>query len=67
MDDTTIAAHVDAAAALRGLPLAPEHRPGVLLYFALAAAMAEQVNGLPLSVHDESGSSFVPVSPGGTP
>ena len=65
MDDSTIAAHVDAAAALLGLPLAPEHRPGVLMYFALAAAMAEQVNGLPLSEHDESGSQFVPVSPGG--
>jgi hypothetical protein len=64
MDDPTIAAHVDASAALLGLPLAPGHRPGVLLYFALAAAMAEQVNGLPLTVHDESGSHFVPVSPG---
>jgi len=65
MDDTTIAAHVDAAAALLGLPLAPEHRPGVLMYFALAAAMAEQVTGLTLTVHDESGSHFGPVSPGG--
>jgi hypothetical protein len=44
-------------------PLAPEHRPGVLRYFALAAEMAELVNGLPLAVHDEPAESFVPVGP----
>ncbi len=67
LDPATIERHVDAAAALIGLPLAPEHRPGVLRYFALAAEMADAVNALPLSVHDESGSHFVPVSPGKTP
>ncbi len=67
LDAATIERHVDAAAALLGLPLAPEHRPGVLRYFALAAEMADAVNALPLTVHDESGSHFVPVSPGQAP
>ena len=40
------AAYVDAAAAALGLKIAAAHRPGVLQYFALAAAMAELVNGL---------------------
>ena len=53
----------DATAALLGLPLAPEHRPGVLRYFALAAQLAELVNGLPLGVQDEPAEAFVPISP----
>lgn len=32
--------HLDAAAALIGLPVAPEHRPGVLAFLGLAATMA---------------------------
>ncbi len=54
---------VDAMAALLELPLAPEHRPGVLRYFALAAEMAELVNGLPLGVHDDPAEAFIPVAP----
>jgi hypothetical protein len=46
-----------------GLPLAPEHWPGVLRYFGLAAEMAALVNGLPLGVHDEPAEAFVPISP----
>lgn len=57
-------AYVDATAALLALPLAPEHRPGVLRYFALAAEMAELVNGLPLDTQDEPAEAFVPISPG---
>jgi hypothetical protein len=56
-------AYVDAAAAALALPIAPEHRPGVLHYFGLAAEMAELVNGLPLTVHDDPAEAFVPVSP----
>ena len=56
---------VDANAAALGLRIASEYRAGVLGYFALAASMAEQVQGLPLSVEDESGAVFVPVSPAG--
>jgi hypothetical protein len=55
------APYVDAAAAALGLKIAAEHRAGVLQYFALAAAMADLVNGLPLDMHDESGSVFRPV------
>ena len=59
-----IAAAVDAQAAVLGLPLDPAHRPGVLHYYGLAAAMADQVFGLPLGLADEPAAVFVPVSPG---
>ena len=54
---------VNANAEALGLRIAIEHRPGVLAYFALAAGMAELVQGLPLGVDDESGAVFVPVAP----
>ena len=60
------AAYVDAAAATLGLKIAAEHKPGVLQFFALAASMAELVNGMPLDVHDESGNVFVVVPPQGS-
>ena len=56
--------YVDAAAALLGLPLAPEHRGGVLGFFALAASMAAVVEAVPLTLHDDSPMRFEPVSPG---
>jgi hypothetical protein len=59
------ASYVDAAAAVLGLKIAAEHRPGVLQYFALAAGMAELVQGLPLQTHDEPANVFHPVSPHG--
>ena len=54
---------VDATAALLGLPIAPAHRPGVVAYFELAAAMAERVMGLPLAETDEPAEVFRPVEP----
>jgi hypothetical protein len=63
MDPQLIERHVDASAAVLGLPLAPEHRPGVIAYFALAARMAELVMGLPLGTEDEPAAVFVPVEP----
>ncbi len=57
-----IEAYVDAAAAALELPIAAEHRPGVLRYFALAAAFAEQLDAVPLSPHDESAVNFVPTT-----
>ena len=60
MDHT---AYIDAAAATLGLKLAQEQRKGVLMFFGLAAAMAELVQGMPLSAADESGNVFVPVVP----
>jgi len=56
-------AYVDAAAATLGLALTAEQRPGVLMYFGLAAQMAELLQGLPLTPADEPGHVFVPVVP----
>lgn len=64
MSPEQTAAYVDAAAAALDLPLAAEHRPGVLHYFALAAAMAEAVHGLPLMHADDAAPQFVPIGPG---
>ena len=61
MNDST--AYIDAAAATLGLQITPEQRPGVTLFFNLAANMAELLNGMPLTPADESGNVFVPVSP----
>ncbi len=60
MDDET---YIDAAAKTLGLKIAAEHRKGVLLYFGLAARMAELLQGLPLTAADESGNVFTPVEP----
>jgi hypothetical protein len=57
------AAYVDAAAQVLGLKIAAEYRPGVLRFFGLAAALAEQVMTLPLDAADEPGNIFVPVEP----
>jgi hypothetical protein len=57
-------AWMDAQAALLGLPIAPEHRPGVLRYLQLVAGIAPRVMEFPLAPADESGNTFVPVAPG---
>jgi Protein of unknown function (DUF4089) len=54
---------VQANAALLGLTITAEQRPGVLMYFALAAQMAELVDGLPLTAADEAANVFRPVPP----
>jgi hypothetical protein len=54
-------AYVDAQCALLGLPLAPEHKPGVVRYLELAASMAPRVMDFALTPADESGSVFEPV------
>jgi hypothetical protein len=58
-------AYIDAAATTLGLKITGEQRPGVAMYFALAAAMAGKLDGLPLNAADESGNVFVPVAPEG--
>ena len=58
-----IEAHVDAAAALIGLPIPPEYREGVVRYFGLAAQLAELVMTHPLTIENEPAAIFVPVSP----
>ncbi len=57
------ARYVDAAAAALDLPLSPEHRPGVLQFFALAAGFAEQLRAVPLNAHDDPAPMFAPVEP----
>jgi len=63
MTPAQIEAYVDAAAAALDLPLSPDHRPGVLQFFALAAGFAEQLQGVPLDAHDDPAPVFVPVEP----
>ena len=65
MTPAQIEAYVDAAAAALQLPLNPEHRPGVLNYFALAAGMAELVGAHPLGPADDPAEAFVPIAPVG--
>jgi hypothetical protein len=67
MKTADIGAYVDATAQLLQLPIAPEHRPGVLRYFGLASEMAALVNGLPLTAADEPAPAFVPISPNELP
>lgn len=61
MTPAQIEACVDATAAALALPIAPEHRPGVLRYFALAAEFAAQLDEVALTPHDEPALNFVPV------
>jgi hypothetical protein len=63
MDSKTIEQHVDAAAALIGLPIDAEYREGVLRYFGIAAGLAALVMAQPLETQDEPAALFVPLSP----
>ena len=56
-------AYVHDAALCVGLPLAEEHRPGVLTYLALARGMAASVMDFPLGRDDEPATVFRPVGP----
>jgi hypothetical protein len=56
-------AYVDAAAVALNLPLQPEHRPGVLRFFTLAAELAAVIDAVPLDAHADSAVTFMPVSP----
>ena len=51
---------VDAAAALIGLPIDPEHRPGVVLNLERIAAMAALVMDFPLVDEIEPAPVFRP-------
>jgi hypothetical protein len=56
-------AYADAAAQWVGLPLAADHRPGVLRYLQLAQGMASRVMDFPLGRDDEPANVFHPVAP----
>ena len=62
MTPKQIEAYVDAAAAALDLRLRPDHRAGVLRYFALAAEFAAIVEAVPLDPHDETAVHFSPVA-----
>ena len=47
-DNDAIAAYVDAAAKMVGLPLDPRHRDGVIRQFSIVAGVAKLVTSFPL-------------------
>ena len=55
--------YADAATQALNLPLASDHRPGVLRYLQMVAQMAPRVMDFPLSPAMESGNVFRPVGP----
>jgi hypothetical protein len=55
--------YAEAAAQALNLPLAPEHRPGVLRYLQMVTQLAPRVMDFPLPPAVESGNAFRPVSP----
>jgi hypothetical protein len=63
MTPAQIETYVDAASVALSLPLSPDHRPGVLRFFALAAEFAAVIEAVPLDVHAEPAVSFVSVGP----
>lgn len=67
MTPSQIEAYVDAASVALELPIAPAHRPGVLLYFALASGLAEVVQAASLGPHDEPAYVFTPIAPADLP
>ena len=67
MERETIERYVDAAAEALALPLLPEHRPGVLANFELAAGLAELVMTQPLRHDQDPAPVFVPIAPGDAP
>jgi Protein of unknown function (DUF4089) len=57
------AATISAIANTLGLKITAEQRPGVEMYFGLAAQMAALLDGLSLTPADEPGTVFHPVAP----
>jgi hypothetical protein len=53
-------AYARAAAALLGLPIRPEHLPGIVMNLQVARRMAGLVEGWELGVADEQAPVFVP-------
>jgi len=51
---------LDGTAALIGLPIAPEYRPGVLMNYRRAADLAGLVMAFPLGDHDEAAPIYCP-------
>ncbi|HUP10426.1 MAG TPA: AtzG-like protein [Caldimonas sp.] len=62
-----IEACVDAAAAVLGIPIAPEDRDGVVAAFSTAAACAGRLDDPPLRLDDASALVFATIGPGDAP
>lgn len=67
MQRCRIEAYIDAVAGALDLPIAPEHREGVVRYFELAAQMATLVATVPMGVADDPAPSFTPIGPDDLP
>jgi len=67
MQRRRIEAYIDAVAAAIELPIAPEHREGVVRYFELAAQLAGLVAAVPLGVADDPAPVFRPIAPDDLP
>lgn len=57
-----VGAYVDAAAELVALPIAPEHRPGVVQFMGVVLSAAALVMEFPLPEDEESAPVFEPGS-----
>jgi hypothetical protein len=57
-----IEGYVDYAAMTLNLPVDGAHRPGVVRYMRMVAAMASEVNDFPLDAESESAAIFTPCS-----
>jgi hypothetical protein len=57
-----IEGYVDHAAITLDLPIDGAHRPGVVRYMRMVAAMAAEVNDFPLDAKIESAVIFIPCS-----
>ncbi len=60
MDAVDVAAYVDRAAAIIGLEIAPEHRPGVVQQLAGTLALAALIMDFPLDDTVEPAPVFRP-------
>jgi hypothetical protein len=67
MQRRRIEAYVDAVAAALELPIAAEHREGVVRYFELAAQLAAVIAAVPLGVADDPAPVFRPIGPDDLP
>lgn len=56
--DDDLKTYVDATAKMMALPIAPEHRPGVVQFFGIAKEMADLLDGADLDPHELA---FAPV------
>ena len=60
LSSSDLEAHVDAAAKLIALPIAPAYRPGVILCMGVIAAAAALVMEFPLAEEVEAAPVFAP-------